>query len=306
MRSIPTRLFAHLQQPVTSTCRLLRITLSDGRVFGVATLDSDVTYMGLHYSALNGFDTSVIATDTGLKVDNAEATALVSATVDGITAEMASNGGLDNATWELFLVNWADLSMGHVVLDAGDLGEVTVVDGMTYIPELLSYAMRLRQTIGHVWSRRCRAEFGSDAEGHTGCGVNAEILWMSGTVTGVDSNDPFRVFADNTLTGLAPEPAPGRVRFLTGKNTSTRLRQVEAYGDSSGTVALFEPLLFPVEVGDTFQIRRDCNKSPSDCIAYGNVLNYKGEPFIPVGDGLETMTPSAQVFGGLSGSEIID
>ena len=96
------------------------------------------------------------------------------------------------------------------------------------------------------------------------------------------------------------------MRFLTGKNASARLRQIEAYGDGTGTVALFEPLLFPVEVGDTFEIRRDCNKSPSHCIAYGNILNYKGEPFIPVGDGLETMTPSAQVFGGLSGSEIID
>lgn len=306
MRRIPPALLVHLQQPVTTVCRLLRITLSDGRVFGVTTLDRDVTYQSVTYSALNGFDTSIIATDTGLSVDNAEATALVSATVDGITAAMAAAGELDNASWELYLVNWADLTMGHIVLDAGDLGEVTVVDGMTYIPELLSYAMRLRQAIGHVWSRRCRAEFGTPAEGHTGCGVNAEPLWMSGTVTGVDPDDPFRVFADADLADLDPEPAPGRVRFLTGKNASSRLRKVEAYGDGSGTIALFEPLLFPVEVGDTFEIRRDCNKSPSHCIAYGNILNYKGEPFIPVGDGLETMTPSAQVFGGLSGSEIID
>jgi uncharacterized phage protein (TIGR02218 family) len=306
VRRIPAALQAHLQSETVTVCRLLKITLSDGRVFGVTTLDRDVVYMGLTYSALNGFDTSIIATDTGLSVDNAEATALVSATVNGITAAMALRGELDNATWELYLVNWADLTMGHVVLDAGDLGEVTVVDGMTYIPELLSYAMRLRQAIGHVWSRRCRAEFGTPAEGHTGCGVDAESLWMPGVVTGVDPDDPFRVFADSSLTGLDPEPAPGRVRWLTGNNTSQRLRQIEAYGDATGTIALFEPLLFPVQVGDTFEIRRDCNKSPSHCIGYGNLINYKGEPFIPVGDGLETMTPSAQVFGGLSGSEIID
>ncbi|MCW1937504.1 DUF2163 domain-containing protein [Pseudomonas sp. MDMC_285] len=53
-RRIPPALFAHLQQPVTTVCRLLRITLSDGRVFGVTTLDRDVTYQGLTYSALNG------------------------------------------------------------------------------------------------------------------------------------------------------------------------------------------------------------------------------------------------------------
>ena len=123
MRHRPPALLAHLQQPVTTICRLLRILLSDGRVFGVTTLDRDVTYQGLTYSALNGFDTSIIATDTGLSVDNAEATALVSATVDGITAAMAAAGELDNASWELYIVNWADLTMGHIVLDAGDLGE---------------------------------------------------------------------------------------------------------------------------------------------------------------------------------------
>src|SRR5574343_425410 len=133
MRRIPPALLAHLQQTVTSVCRLLRITLSDGRVFGVTTLDRNITYQSVTYSALNGFDTSIIATDTGLSVDNAEASALVSATVDGITSAMAANGELDNASWELYLVNWADLTMGHIVLDAGDLGEVTVVDGLTYI-----------------------------------------------------------------------------------------------------------------------------------------------------------------------------
>lgn len=306
MRRISAALQAHLQSWTVTVCRLLKITLSDGRVFGVTTLDRDVTYMGLTYSALNGFDTSIIATDTGLSVDNAEVTALVSATVDGITAAMALRGELDNATWELYLVNWADLTMGHVVLDAGDLGEVTVVDGMTYIPELLSYAMRLRQAIGLSWSRSCRATFGTPANSQTGCGVDAEVLWMPGVVTRVDPGDPFRVFADSSLTGLDPEPVPGRIRFTSGRNRSARLQQIEGYGDATGTVALFEALLFPVEVGDEFEIRRDCNKSPSHCIGYGNLINYKGEPYIPVGDGLETMTPSAQVFGGLSGSEVID
>lgn len=306
MRHIPPRLFQHLQGSVTSTCRLLKITLSDGRQFGLTTLDRDVNYLGVDFSALNGFDQSIIASDTGMSVDNAEATALVSATVDGITAAMASQGELDNATWELYLVNWSDLSMGHVILDAGDIGEVRVVDGAVYIPELLSYAMRLKQAIGHVWSRRCRAEFGSPAAGQTGCGVDASSMWSVGQVRGLDPDDLYRVFSDSTLTGIDPEPAPGRVIWVSGKNTSTRPSLVEAYGDATGTFALFEPLLFPIEIGDEFFFRRDCNKSPSDCIAYGNFINYKGEPFIPVGDGLETMTPSAQVFGGLSGSEIVD
>ena len=72
-RKIPPALLAHLQQTVTTTCRLLRFTLRDGRVFGMTTLDRDVEYLGVTYSSVNGFDPSIIATDTGLSVDNSEA-----------------------------------------------------------------------------------------------------------------------------------------------------------------------------------------------------------------------------------------
>ncbi len=305
MRNASPALLAHLQQPVTTTCRLLRFDLTDGRSFGITTLDIDLTYDGLTYVAANGFDPSTIATDTGLSVYNGEARALIAA-VNGITAQDAISGALDNAQWTLYLVNWRDLSMGHMILDAGDIGEVRTVDGQVYIPELLSFAVRLRQAIGHVWSRRCRAVFGSPAQGQTGCGVDASAMWVSGTVTGVDPDDVLRLFSATGIAGLSPEPMPGRVRWTSGPNASLREWQVEGYGDASGTVALFEALAFPVEIGHQFEIRRDCNKSPSDCITYGNLINYKGEPYIPVGDGLETMTPSAQTFGGVSGSEIID
>lgn len=304
MRIIPEALKAHLQQNVTTTCRLLRITLSSGQVWGMTTLDRDVVYDGVLYSAANGFDPSIIATDTGLSVDNAEATALLSVDVPGITLEMAMTGALDDASWELRLVNWADLSMGHMVIDAGDIGEVTVSGESVYIPELLSYAMRLKQSIGYVWSRRCRAVFGSDPNSQTGCGVDASGMWRAGTVTAVGS-EPQVVFAAAGLV-LDQDPVPGRLRWTSGPNQSARLYQVEGYSAASHTVALLEPSSFPIAAGHQFEIRRDCNKSPSFCTAYGNFINYKGEPYIPVGDGLETMTPGAQVFGGLSGSAIVD
>ncbi|MBX9754164.1 MAG: phage BR0599 family protein, partial [Pseudomonadaceae bacterium] len=105
---------------------------------------------------------------------------------------------------------------------------------------------------------------------------------------------------------VSATPVPGRLRWLTGPNAGSRLYQVEAYSAASGTIALLESVAYAIAIGHTYEIRRDCNKSPSHCIGYGNLINYKGEPFIPTGDGLETMTPSAQVFGGLSGSAIAD
>lgn len=303
MRDIPPALKQHLQQSVTTTCRLLRITLADGRRFGMTTLDRDVDYEGVTYSAINGFDPSVIATDSGLTVDNAEGYALLSADIPGITAAMVDSGELDDAQWEMLLINWVDPSMGHMIIDAGDIGEVNLEDGMIYAPELLSYAMRLRQPIGHFWSRMCRAVFGTPAVGQTGCGVNADLLWQSGTVTGLSAADPRQVFADTDLL-IDPVPRVARVQWLTGPNAGSRLYQVEAYSQSSGTVALLEPVPFDIEIGHEFRVRPDCDKSPAQCKAYGNWLNYKGESLIPVGEGTAVLTPNASIPGGFMGSEI--
>lgn len=303
-RAISPALRAHLAGPVTTTCRLLRIVLKDGRAFGMSTLDQDVEYQGVTYSATNGFDSSVIATDSGLSVDNAEGYALLSADVPGIDAEMVAAGELDDAQWEMLLVNYRDLSMGHVILDAGDLGEVNAHDGVVFVPELLSYAMRLRQPIGHFYSKTCRAVFGSPASGQTGCGVDAEPLWQAGIVTGVH-DEPTRIFADTNLV-LDPIPTTARVQWTSGPNAGSRLYQVENYSEESGTIALVEPAPFPIAPGHEFRIRPDCDKRPATCHAYGNWLNYKGESLIPVGDGMEVLTPNASTPGGFMGSEILD
>ena len=66
---------------------------------------------------------------------------------------------------------------------------------------------------------------------------------------------------------------------------SSLLYQVEYFDSSTGLIGLFEPVPFDIESGDTFSIRKDCDKSVDSCKAYGNFLNYKGEPLIPVGEG---------------------
>lgn len=307
MRNIPAALRAHLQQNATTTCRLLKITLYDGRVFGLTTLDRDVVYGGVTYRAATGIDPSVIASDSGLSVDNGEGYSLLAAAPgQGITLRMIGAGELDDAQWQMMLVNWADLSMGHCLLDSGDIGNVTAEQRAAYNVELVSYVMRLRQPIGGLDSRTCRATFGTAANSQTGCGVDADALWQSGTVSGISADEPRRVFADSSLL-ITPAPIPGRVQWLTGNNAArNRLYQIEAYSAVSGTIALIEPTPYDIEPDDTFRIRPDCGKTLANCQAYGNALNIKAEPYIPIGDGLETATPNSQIPGGVLGSEVID
>lgn len=307
MRTVPYDLQTHLNGTATTTCRLLRIEAADsaGTTFGFATLDRSIKYDDgdgeVIYSGTNGFDPSALRSDMGYSVDNAEAYALISDDVNpGITIEDIEAGLLDDATWKCYLVNYENLTPGnHILLDAGDIGQVRTRYGMVWLPELLSSLVRLRQPVGGVDSITCRAAFGTPADSQTGCGIDAESLWVTGSVTAV-SAESDRVFdiAIDDASSLVTPPSPGRIQWFTGDNAGNRLGWVESLvGD---TVSLVEPTRKPVQIGDTFRIRPDCRKRYiEDCIGiWNNGINFKGEPYIPVGDASQIHTPGSQLPGG--------
>jgi len=314
VREIPVLLQEHLDEAATTTTALLRVSLRNGTVYGLAALDRDVEYNDgdglLTYVATNGFDPSAISADIAYSVDNAEGYALISNDVPGVTVEMVEAGELDDAEWVVYLVDYENTSRGHVVLDAGDLGEVRTRDGLVWIPELLSYAMRLRQPVGHVWSRTCRAEFGSDANSQTGCGFDAEGLWAEGQVTEV-GEESDRTFVGDLIdsSNWPTEPFPGRLEWLSGDNVGRQYSLESFAADSeAGAVVLTEPMPYTIQSGDSYRLRPDCGKRyAEDCVAiWDNGVNFKGEPLIPVGDSTAIQTPGGQLArgGGFTGEQI--
>lgn len=287
-RFVHSILLAHLQGPATTTCRLLKIRSSSGVVFGIGTLDRAIDYDDgsgdgvVTYVGVNGFDPSALSADLGFSVDNAEGMALLSDEVEGVTQEMIDAGEFDDGTWVCYLINFNDTTSGrHAELGSGDLGEIRTRYGMMWIPELLDIMVRLRQPIGVVTSRKCRATFGVPAtqdNGQNGCGIDITALWVNGTVTavGTESNRHF------TGSAVATPSFPGRVQFLTGANAG---RTFATESVSGLVVELIETTMYPITVGDTYKIRPDCGKRYiEDCITlWANGPNFKGEPYIPDG-----------------------
>lgn len=306
-RVVPAELVTHLAEHTTTTCKLLKIrgnpNDSPPLIFGMAEIDVDVIYDDgsgdgpVTYSAANGFNPATIASDLGFSISNSEGYSLMSdGTVEGVTEEMINYGALDDATWACYLVNYKDLTQGrHVLLDSGDVGQVKVRHGVLWMPELLSYAMRLKQPVGGVWSRACRAIYGSPPASQTGCGVDLAPLWTNGTVASVGAENN-RVFTGDAVATMPSVTYPGRVQFLTGDNAG---REYQVEETNTLTVSLLETTTFPVVIGDTYRMRRDCAKKYlEDCIGLNaNGVNFKGEPLIPTGDALAVMTPGSQVPG---------
>ncbi len=298
-RQIPVALQSNLDNPVQYLTRCVRFRLKDGTVLGFAMWDRDITYDHgdgygpTVYSASQGIDPSTIAADVNYSVANSEGRILTKTTLTGLTIEMVEAGALDDGEWDCFLLDWRNPATGSaLLLDAGDIGEVRIEDGLVIIPELLSYSMRLRQVIGTVWQRPCRAIFGTPADSQTGCGVDADALWVDGEVQSVG------VESDRTFTGDIATYMPGRVEFTSGPNVGRRYAVESVNGN---TITLAETTPFPIQAGDKYRHRPDCTKlktGPLGCDYWGNWPNFKGEWTIPGGEGVAGSVPGGNLFGG--------
>lgn len=318
-RTIPIALQSHLDGETTTTCHILRIepVRSGYSVIGLTDLDRDVVYDDgdgeVTYLAPVGFVASTIVSSADFAVDNAETRSLFPEyDIPQISEADINAGAYDYAKFRLSLVNYEDLSMGAVRIMTGTLGEMKTVDGLSFLGELRSLFQQFRQSIVERDSLTCRATFGSQAldfvaSSNSGtpklerfpCGIDAEALWVNGTVTNVGVESDI-AFEDSGLSGESSDGfAPGIVEWLTGSNAG---RQYEVSQFEAGVVTLAFPTAFTIEIGDTFKIRPDCTKQWSghlSCEHYNNRLNFRGEPFIPVGDAGSTSVPGASTNNGL-------
>ncbi len=71
----------------------------------------------------------------------------------------------------------------------------------------------------------------------------------------------------------------GRIVFTSGQN-QTFQRTIRSW-DGSSTLALLNPLPYPPAPGDSFTLYPGCDKLFTTCAAFGNQINYGGQPFIP-------------------------
>ncbi len=121
-------------------------TRSDGLVLGLTSSKVGFDYSGVSYLPDSAIAASAARQTTDTSADNAE--------VDGIlqsdaTIETEVRGGVAGiGKYQLFLVNYDDLSMGSVIVSAGRLGVVTLNDG-SFKFELLSWRNLLKQNV-HV------------------------------------------------------------------------------------------------------------------------------------------------------------
>jgi uncharacterized phage protein (TIGR02218 family) len=253
----------------------MRVQRADGEIFGFSShqLRKTVTIDGddLVLEPSNAISVSSIARSMGMAVDNLEVA--VVAFDDVLTKLDLLEGRWDGARFYIFQFNWSTPGAGVIPWIAGKFGNATPKMG-SYVIELRDLRQELQNDVTRITQANCDYRFGGAA-----CTVDLAPHTYAGEVTGVTN---ARVFTDAGLVNPADDFAEGEVQWLTGINGGLRAKVSASSG--AGVITLSLPMLRGIEVGDTFDIVRGCQKRRVDCIAYDNVLNFPGMDEAPTTD----------------------
>lgn len=311
MKTASTALKAHLQGNPTTVAFLWKVKRADGVIFGFTNFDRDIAYDDLlgdgsiTYLAKTGFINTATANKSDLSVDNSEVTAFLDSSA--ITAADIRGTRYDDATVTIMVVNWNDLTMGHAILRMGTLGIVKLQDPArgVFSAEIRGLADRLRIMVGSSFGPLCRAEFGSglngiDMNSKYLCHIDVTALQQTVEVSVVYS--PTKIGTPNYvmmipagLPGAGGDPVSGHpgydffneglVTFTSGvlNGMKFEIKDYEASTEMTDpqVIEFFMPLPFTPAPGDTFIIEPGCDKTLGRCQFYNNVVNFRGEPFIP-------------------------
>lgn len=273
MKTASVALKMHLAGETLTVCTLWKITRTDAQVFGFTDNSRDVTYSGVTYAAATGHSPSAIKTSAGLAVDNLDVQALLDST--SITVADLEAGLWDFAEVQIMVVNYLDLTMGHMLLRKGWLGNVKT-GRSTFVAELRGMAQKLQQSVGRVYAPACDADLG-DAR----CGITLASYTVSGSVTTATS---ARVFTDTALAQADGYFDGGLVTWLTGNNAGYSM---EVKTHASDVITLQQAMPNATVIGDTYTLSAGCDKLRATCkTKFNNVVNFRGFPDVPGQDRL--------------------
>lgn len=194
MKTVSAALKAHFAQPYQTTATCWKVTLTNTTVKAFTDHDKDIPFDGVTYLAASGYTASDVNTAAGLNVDNMEVQGLLNS--PSITEADLNAGLWDYAKVEIFVVNWADLTMGKMYLRVGHLGEVQTGRD-AFKAEIRGLTQAYSRTMVSLYSPSCRAVLGD-----TKCAKNLTAFTFAGAVDSVNADNV--TFYDTALTQPGP------------------------------------------------------------------------------------------------------
>jgi hypothetical protein len=258
MKSVSAELAAHLAGPVTTLATCWRITRSDGREFFFTDHDRDLLFEGELYKASSGYSRTAIANDASLGVDNLDVEGVFDS--EAITEQELRAGLFDQAEVRIFLVNWADPSMGALRMRRGWFGEVVLTEQGIFRTELRGMTQALSQRVGELYSPECRADLGDHRckvpihppvvarETAYAIGDHVRVATGSGSGSEVYENRIYRCAAAGTTAAV--EPVYDTTVGQQTMDGSAVFEAMEAWSRSGAVMGVVDRALFTAAIDE--------------------------------------------------------
>lgn len=187
-------------------------------------------------------------------------------------------GRYDAAIVELWLVDWSEPNL-RILLSKGTIGEVKR-EGATFTAEVRSLSQRLAEDSGRLFATTCSADLG---DARCTIDLNDPAFSGSGTVVSLSAISAFTAsgidtFDDDWFTA-------GKLTFTSGANHGLSVEVKSHRKDGAVAFDLWQAMLEPIAVGDTFTVTAGCDKRFQTCHdKFNNAVNFRGFPHIPGND----------------------
>ena len=274
MKSIPATLQSHLDSGTTTFAWGWRLTRNDGVVFGFTDHDLPLTFDGTTFEPESGFTASEIRSGSDLSVDAQEAEGVLTSATIAETDIL--DGRWDNATVEIWWVNWADTA-SRALMRRGAIGQVRR-GRLHFVTEMRSLAHVLGKTIGWTFQASCDA-----ALGDVRCGVDMNNPANKRTDAVVTLSDDRAITTSGIAGFLDGWFALGTMVWLSGANAGHKAEVLShAIIGPDVKIILLEGPIRRIAINDTFDIFAGCDKRFETCQAkFANTVNFRGFPHIP-------------------------
>jgi uncharacterized phage protein (TIGR02218 family) len=279
MKKISESFKEHLKKTVTTIASVWSIKLKNETIIGFTDHNEDILYENLLYKSGKAITVSVVESSTSLSADNFEIEAVLDPTF--IHKEDVMNGLYDKAYVEYFIVNYADLSQGQILIRSGYIDEIRIVDHK-FFAEIKGLSNELNKQTRSIYSETCRAQFKDQR-----CGADDSKYIAVASITSVIGKEAIEI--DSALTH------PSIYRNAKLKILNDNKEEVLYIRSVIGNkVCLHETNSVALKIDAKIILLPECDKNFRTCCdIFCNALNFRGEPFVP---GIDEMNKTAGTF----------
>lgn len=266
MRILPTILRQKLDAGVTHFCHCWRITRRDGSQIGLTDHDARLTFDGCDFLPDAAISVSAIDMHVGLDAPQPEIAGALSS--PHLQADDLRRGLYDDATFELWLVDWQDAD-NRLLLLAGYFGAIRHSERRFHVA-LRHDSDGLRQNRGRLYQKTCDAVLG-DTRCHAA--VNVPPFKQSAVVSSVkgaslvlsQSGDrPDGWFTHGVLKNKA-----GKKFIIREDKRQAEFRHIELWQDATGLI----------DADEDVSLTAGCDRSFATCRdKFFNAVNFQGFP----------------------------